>query len=393
MLDILAQGKKPEGAARRPTQTAQALAGYLLTLTSPKKLTLREAAAILDRDARSVKTAVGALTGYGVKIELDTDGFILFFPDKAAPIRTPEPELDFLEAPPIEGELVEFDAEFGLEQQESVEDQLSLFGGYYQTQQPKAGDYADFPIVAACSVRQPREQNNKIPEPETDAARADRTDSAELPTADVLDEEEPVRTDGAELPKAAQTPTVQQQTLCRPCANIAQGLRKDCTKSEKANGLGAAMEKLAATFDRLPNISTRTDAQARANQRNNQENNLNQRIKENKQEQSSIQCEQKFIFIPDKEKPPKVEKSGGRFDPAAWRRVDDEIARLAPNAADWLRHRIAGLVAWGGITEDEYEATIYPIKFKTSNIGNKGAYLNTVFEKFFKSRKWRKSSE
>lgn len=363
MLDILAQGKKPEGAARRPTQTAQALAGYLLTLTSPKKLTLREAAAILDRDVRSVKTAVGALKGYGVSISI-VDDFIKFFPDTAAPIRTQEPELDFLEAAPtIQGELVEFDAAAF---EEPVEDQLSLFGGYYQAQ-PKAVSYADFPIVAACSVRQPREQKNKIPVPETDAAAQD---------------------------------------LRKPCANFVQSLNKPCTelaeKTEKPEKtepepvkqtgaenaaadvperLRTAMQRLSETFAGLSsggssssgtkNINAQAGGHAPVTKEK-QEINLNQSPK--------VPLNAGII----KERP--------KFNAAERKKRKAEILQRLPTlntaAAEHVVGTLANMMAFGTMPESVFYQTLRDAAEPT--IKNKGAFMNFKVQKLKKIYRYKK---
>lgn len=354
MLYELARGKKPIGAARRPTPTAQALAAYLLTRTTSTTLTQREAAALIDRDARSCKKAVDDLISYGVNIAWLTDEAFTFtlaaadtrpgldpfedpvedhFEDQIpdyldsnqidrGKIQIPEssnrpapigagrlPALDLLE---VESEEAEFEIS-----RESADEQLSLFGGVYSAP----------------------------PEPE------------EMPCAAyILKPPEDEKTDLA-------------QTLRKPCADVEQSLSKDRAETAQTApeppreplpaALEEAMRRLSATFDGLPS-SDNLNAQARARPpvpKKKQEINLNQSSKE--------------AFSP-------TLKQRARFDAAERERrrreILEKLPELATKAAEHVVGTLANMMAFGTMPESVFYTLLEETAAPT--VRSRGAFLN-----------------
>lgn len=329
MLDIIARGKKPIGAARRPTPTAQALAAYLLTLTASTTLTQREAAALIDRDARSCKKAVDDLISYGVSIAWLTDDaftFTLAAADTRPGLKEPQtPESSNRPAPFGAGRLPALDqlevdseeAEFEI-CRESSDEQLSLFGGVYSAP----------------------------PEPE------------EMPCAAYyLRPPETEKTDLA-------------QSLRKPCAEFAQDVSKDGAKTAQSEQepprdslpakLEEAMRRLSATFDGLPD-SANINAQAPARPpvpKKKQEINLNQSTKE-AFSSSLIKPRTKFNA---------AEREKRR------REIIAKLPQLATEAAEHIVGTLANMMAFGTMPEAVFYQALEDTAAPT--VRNRGAFLN-----------------
>ena len=262
MLLTISTGKKPTGAAHRPSPTAMALAGYLLTLTAATTLTLRRLAAEIDRDARSCRTAAEQLIAFGVEGLTWADADTLTFRPTtlgAAETRPVIPDsstcsaLISAAACPAESVPVEswdvpvesWEDEFVVER-EPVDEQLSLFGGAAPVRlEPEPM------TMAASAVRRPAAVDIDVEkDAESDAENPDVVGADPVKT----------RTGGFVLDEGAANIDV-------GCANLAQSLHKPCTEIvqdvQKAGhgALAAAMERLAATLDGKPgNISAHADA-------------------------------------------------------------------------------------------------------------------------------------
>lgn len=356
MLYEIARGKKPIGAARRPTPTAQALAAYLLTRTTSTTLTQREAAALIDRDARSCKKAVDDLISYGVNIAWLTDDAFTFtlaaadtrpgldpfedpvedhfedqIPDYLDNIQIDRgkiqiPESSNRPAPIGAGRLPALDqlleveseeAEFEISR-ESADEQLSLFGGVYSAP----------------------------PEPE------------EMPCAAYyLRPPESEKTDLA-------------QTLRKPCADVEQNLNKEraetaqtapeSTREPLPAALEEAMRRLSATFDELPssdNINAQAPARPPAPKKE-QEINLNQSSKE--------------AFSSS------IVKQRARFDAAERERrrreILEKLPELATKAAEHVVGTLANMMAYGTMPESVFYTTLEETAAPT--VRSRGAFLN-----------------
>ncbi|MBR5162012.1 MAG: hypothetical protein IKW80_10325 [Thermoguttaceae bacterium] len=362
MLLTISTGKKPTGAAHRPSPTAMALAGYLLTLTAATTLTLRRLAAEIDRDARSCRTAAEQLIAFGVEGLTWTDADTLTFrpttlgaadirPAESVPIQTWDV--------PVES----WEEEFVVER-EPVDEQLSLFGGAAPVR-PES----ELMTMAASAVRRPAAVDIDV---ETD----DESD-AENPGVIGAD---PVKTrmGGFVLDDGAANIDVDP-------ANLAQSLHKPCTEIvqdvQKAGhgALAAAMERLAATLDGKPgNISAHADAPAPTHapaSKEKQELILNQSTNVN---QEALNHEFKLLIAHPKIVP--------RFDAAERERRIAEIREKVPDAAEHVVGTLANMMAFGTMPESVFYGALTDAAAPT--VRNHGAFLNAKVQRLKREYRW-----
>ena len=362
MLLTISTGKKPTGAAHRPSPTAMALAGYLLTITAATTLTLRRLAAEIDRDARSCRTAAEQLIAFGVEGLTWADADTLTYRPTmlgAADIRPAESVPVQTWDVPVES----WEDEFVVER-ESVDEQLSLFGGAAPVR-PEL----ELMTMAASAVRRPAAVDIDV---ETDAES-----DAENPGVIGAD---PVktRTGGFVLDDGAANIDVDP-------ANLAQSLHKPCTEIvqdvQKAGhgALAAAMERLAATLDGKPgNISAHADAPtpARASKEK-QEINLNQSTNVN---QEALNHEFKLLIAHPKIVP--------RFDAAERER---RIREKVPDAAEHVVGTLANMMAFGTMPESVFYGALTDASATT--VRNHGAFLNAKVQRLKREYRWNQTEQ
>lgn len=353
------------GSSRRPSPTAMALAGYLLTITAATTLTLRRLAAEIDRDARSCRTAANQLIAFGVEGLTWADADTLTFRPTtlgAADIRPAESVLVQTWDVPVESWEEEF-----LVEREPVDEQLSLFGGAAPVRtEPEPM------TMAASAVRRPAVVDI---DGETDAES-----DAENPGVSDAD---PVksRTGGFVLDDGAANIDVD-------CAKLAQSLHKPCTKSaqeapKKENeGLADAMARLSATFDSLPreqnNISAHTPAPAPTCARATKEKQENINNQSTNVNQEALNHEFKLILA----QPSKIPK----FDAAERERRIVEIREMVPDAAEHVVGTLANMMAFGTMPESVFYGALRDATAPT--VRNRGAFLNVKVQRLKEEYRW-----
>ena len=360
MLLTISTGKKPTGAAHRPSPTAMALAGYLLTLTAATTLTLRRLAAEIDRDARSCRTAANQLIAFGVEGLTWADADTLTFrPTMAADARPAESVPVQTWDVPVES----WEEEILIER-EPVDEQLSLFGGAAPVRpEPERM------TMAASAVRRPAAVDIDV---ETDA-ESDAKNPGVIGSDPVK-----TRTGGFVLDEGATNIDVD-------CASLAQSLHKPCTKIvqdvQKAGhgALAAAMERLAATLDGQPgNISAHADAPAPIHapaSKEKQELILNQSTNVN---QEALNHEFKLLIAHPKIVP--------RFDAAERERRIAEIREKVPDAAEHVVGTLANMMAFGTMPESVFYGALTDAAAPT--VRNHGAFLNAKVQRLKREYRW-----
>lgn len=378
MLLTISTGKKPNGATRRPSPTAMALAGYLLTITAATTLTLRRLAAEIDRDARSCRTAAEQLIAFGVEgltwVDADT---LTFRPTTlgAADTRPVIQDSSTCSAPisaaacPAESVPVQtwdvpvesWEEEFIIER-EPIDEQLSLFGGVAPVR-PSSTPMT----MAASAVRRPTAVDIDV---ETDAENPGVIGSDPVKT----------RTGGFVLDEGAANIDVDSanlaQSLHNPCTEIVQDVQK-----AGHGALAAAMERLAATLDGKPgNISAHADAPtptptpARASKEK-QELILNQSTNVN---QEALNHEFKLLISHPKIVP--------RFDAAERERRIAEIREKVPDAAEHVVGTLANMMAFGTMPESVFYGALTDAAAPT--VRNHGAFLNAKVQRLKREYRW-----
>lgn len=379
MLLTISTGKKPKGAAHRPSPTAMALAGYLLTLTAATTLTLRRLSAEIDRDARSCRTAAEQLIAFGVEGLTWADADSLTFRPTmlgVADTRPVIPDSSTCSAPisaaacPAESVPVQtwdvpvesWEEEFIIER-EPIDEQLSLFGGVAPVR-PSSTPMT----MAASAVRRPTAVDIDV---ETDAENPGVIGSDPVKT----------RTGGFVLDEGSSNIDVD-------CASLAQSLHKPCTKSaQKApkvenERLAAAMERLSATFDSLPNeqnnISAPVPVPAPAPARPSKEKQeliLNQSTNVN---QEALNHGFKLLIAHPKIVP--------KFDAAERERRIAEIREKVPDAAEHVVGTLANMMAFGTMPESVFYGALRDATAPT--VRNHGAFLNAKVQRLKKEYRW-----
>ena len=367
MLRTIATGKKPKGATRRPTPTAAALAGYLLTITAATTLTLRQLAAEIDRDARSCRTAAEQLIAFGVEGLTWADADALTFrPTMAADVRPAESVPVQTWDVPVESweEEVLLDTFADVK---PVDEQLSLFGGAAPVRP------SSMPMtMAASAVRRTAEVDiDDESDAELDAENSSVIGSDTVKT----------RTGGFVLDEGAVNIDVD-------CANLAQSLHKPCTKSAQEapkienEGLADAMARLSATFDSLPreqnNISAHTPAPAPTCARATKEKQENINNQSTNVNQEALNHEFKLILA----QPSKIPK----FDAAERERRIVEIREKVPDAAEHVVGTLANMMAFGTMPESVFYGALRDAAAPT--VRNQGAFLNHKVQSLKKEYRW-----
>ena len=381
MLRTISTGKKPTGAAHRPSPTAMALAGYLLTITAATTLTLRRLAAEIDRDARSCRTAAEQLIAFGVEGLTWADADTLTFRPTtlgAADIRPVIPDsstcsalisaaacpaesvpVQSWEVPPVES----WEEEFLIER-EPVDEQLSLFGGAAPVR-PEPEPMT----MAASAVRRPAAVDIDV--------ESDAESDAENPGV-IGSDPVKTRTDGFVLDEGASNIDVDcanlAQSLHNPCADIVQDVQK-----AGHGALAAAMERLAATLDGQPgNISAHAPAPAPTHapaSKEKQELILNQSTNVN---QEALNHEFKLLIAHPKIVP--------RFDAAERERRIVEIREKVPDAAEHVVGTLANMMAFGTMPESVFYGALTDAAAPT--VRNHGAFLNAKVQRLKREYRW-----